>query len=42
MKWAGIGALMEERRGECRDLIYRPDEKRPLGRHRLSERIILK
>jgi len=35
MKWAGLVALMWERRGVHRVLMGKPEGKRPLGRLRL-------
>jgi len=32
MKWAGHVARMGERRGVYRDLVGKPEEKRPVGR----------
>ena len=34
MRWAGHVARMGERRGVYRVLVGKPEEKRPLGRHR--------
>jgi len=34
MRWAGHVARMGERRGEYRDLVRKPEGKRPLGRPR--------
>ena len=34
MRWAGHVARMGERRGVCRVLLRKPEEKRPLGRPR--------
>jgi hypothetical protein len=34
MRWAGNVARMGERRGVCRVLVGKPEEKRPLGRPR--------
>jgi hypothetical protein len=34
MRWAGHVASMEEGRGVYRDLVGRPEGKRPLGRRR--------
>jgi hypothetical protein len=35
MRWAGHVARMGEKRGVCRDLVGKPEGKRPLGRPRL-------
>jgi len=35
MRWAGLVALMGERRGAYRVLVGKLEGKRPLGRHRL-------
>jgi hypothetical protein len=32
--WAGHVARMEERKGECRALVDKPEIRRPLGRPR--------
>ena len=32
LRWAEHVALMGERRGACRDLVGKPEERRPLGR----------
>jgi hypothetical protein len=42
MRWAGHVARMGEGRGAYRILVGRRDGRRPLGRPRLDERIILK
>jgi len=34
MRWTAHVARMEERRGVCRVLVGKPEEKRPLGRPR--------
>jgi len=34
MRWAGYVARMGDRRGACRDLVEKPDVKRPLRRPR--------
>jgi hypothetical protein len=34
MRWAGHVARMGQRRGVYRDLVGRPEGKKPLGRHR--------
>ena len=34
MRWAGHVARMEERKGVYRVLVWKPEEKRPLGRPR--------
>jgi len=34
MRWAGHVARMGERRGVYRDMVGKPEGKRPLGRHR--------
>jgi hypothetical protein len=34
LRWAGHVARMGERRGACRALVGKPEEKRPLGRPR--------
>ena len=34
MRWAGHVARMGERRGEYRDLVRKPEGKRPFGRPR--------
>jgi hypothetical protein len=33
MKWAEHVARMGERRGVCRVFVWKPEEKRPVGRH---------
>jgi len=35
MRWAGHVARMGERKGVCRALVGKPEEKSPLGRPRL-------
>jgi hypothetical protein len=42
IRWAGHVARIGNRRGVDRILVGRSEEKRPLGRPRLSRRIILK
>jgi len=42
MRWAEHVARMGERRGVYRVLVGKPEEKRPLGRHRHKWMIILK
>jgi len=41
MSWAGHEACIEDRRGTYRLSVWRPDEKRPLGRpwHRWDDNI---
>jgi hypothetical protein len=41
MRWAGHDTL-REKRNACTIFMGNPEGKRPLGRHRLSGRIILK
>jgi hypothetical protein len=36
MRWAGHAACARERRGVYRVLVWKPEGKRPLGRHRRS------
>ena len=42
MRWAGHVARMVDRRSSYRILVRKPEVKKPLGRPRLSGRIILK
>jgi hypothetical protein len=42
LRWAGHVACMGERSGAYRVLVGKPEGRRPLGRPRLSGRIILK
>jgi hypothetical protein len=42
MRWAGHVAQMREGRGVYRDLVGKPEGKRPLGRPRRRWRIILR
>ena len=41
MRWAGHVARMGEERGVYRDLVGKPEERRPLGRFGVDGRIIL-
>jgi len=43
MRWAGYVARMGECRGVCRDLVEKPEGKRPIGkpRHRWEDNITM-
>jgi len=42
MRWVGHAARMEEGRGVYRFWVGKPEGMRPLGRHRIDGRIILR